>query len=102
MFQAFPQNGAGIDLVGLADRSAGIAQLIQYYLAGPCGKGDRFNQLGGEDGLADGIAFTAGQVQPKYFNNNANFEFGFVTPNDDWNNYWRQGQNEFLGWDTTR
>jgi hypothetical protein len=48
------------------------------------------------------IEYTAGQVQPKYFNNNANFEFGFVTPDDSWDNYWRTGQNEFLGWDPTR
>jgi hypothetical protein len=48
------------------------------------------------------IEYTAGQVQPKYFNNNANFEFGYVTPDDSWDNYWRTGQNEFLGWDPTR
>jgi hypothetical protein len=47
------------------------------------------------------IEYTAGQVQPKYFNNDANFEFGFVTPDDSWENYWRVGQNEFLGWDPT-
>jgi len=48
------------------------------------------------------IEYTAGQVQPKYFNNNANFEFGFVTPDDSWDNYWRTGQNGYLGWDPTR
>jgi hypothetical protein len=48
-----------------------------------------------------GIEYTPGQVQPKYFNNDANFPFGFVTPNDSWDNYWRQGQNRFLGWDAS-
>jgi hypothetical protein len=47
------------------------------------------------------IEYTPGQVQPKYFNNDANFPFGFVTPDDSWDNYWRQGQNRFLGWDAS-
>jgi hypothetical protein len=37
-------------------------------------------------------------VQPKYFNNELTFEDGFVTPDDEWNNYWREGQNAWLGW----
>jgi len=45
------------------------------------------------------IEYTPGFVQPKYFNNDANFEFGFRTPDDSWENYWRTGQNQFLGWD---
>ena len=47
------------------------------------------------------IEYSAGQVQPKYFNNAANFEFGYVTTDDSWENYWREGQNQFLGWDTS-
>ncbi len=45
------------------------------------------------------IEYTPGQVQPKYFNNEDNFPFGFRTPDDAWENYWRRGQNQFLGWD---
>ncbi len=49
---------------------------------------------------------SAGQIDPvtgtrvvsKYFNNNNNFEHGFITPNDSWSNYWRNGQNALLGW----
>ncbi len=37
-------------------------------------------------------------MQPKYFNNDANFEFGFRTANDSWENRWRTGQNQYLGW----
>jgi hypothetical protein len=44
------------------------------------------------------IQYTAGQVQAKYFNNEDNFPFGFVTPDDRWDNYWRSGQNQFLEW----
>ena len=46
------------------------------------------------------LVYTPGQVQPKYFNNDANFPPGFVTPDDSWANYWRAGPNELLGWDT--
>lgn len=48
------------------------------------------------------IEYTAGVVQPKYFNNDANFEFGYVTTDDSWENYWRAGQNQFLDWDLNR
>lgn len=47
------------------------------------------------------IEYTDGQVQPKYLINSANFEFGFVTTNDNWENYWREGQNQTLDWDPT-
>jgi hypothetical protein len=44
------------------------------------------------------LVYTAGTVQAKYFNNNTNFAPGFVTPDDYWENRWRQGQNSRLGW----
>ena len=44
------------------------------------------------------IEYTPGTVQPKYFNNDTNFEPGFRTTDDSWMNYWREGQNQFLGW----
>lgn len=40
------------------------------------------------------------RVKAKYFNNDATFPFGFVTPDDQWSNYWRAGVNTSLGWDT--
>ncbi len=43
------------------------------------------------------LQYTAGVVQPKYFNNDLNFPQGFRTPNDNWDNYWRKGQNSYLG-----
>lgn len=61
-----------------------MAQAFAYY---------NFNEATGS------IEYTQGQVQPKYFNNDANFPFGFITPDDSWENYWREGQNRFLGWD---
>src|SRR6266404_3993010 len=44
------------------------------------------------------IVYTAGQVQPKYFINKANFPQGFSTPDDAWTNRWHTGPNEILGW----
>lgn len=44
---------------------------------------------------------TGTQVQSKYFNNSANFPHGFITPDDKWDNYWREGQNSTIGWDET-
>ncbi len=46
------------------------------------------------------IEYTPGTVQPKYFNNDATFPDGFVTPDDSWHNHWRLGQNALLGWST--
>ncbi len=43
------------------------------------------------------LEYTAGNVQPKYFNNDLNFPQGFRTPDDSWTNYWRGGQNRYLG-----
>ncbi len=45
------------------------------------------------------LEYTAGNVQPKYFNNDLNFPQGFRTPDDSWDNYWREGQNAYLGFD---
>jgi hypothetical protein len=42
---------------------------------------------------------TGTRVQSKYHINSNNFPYGFVTPNDNWRNYWRQGLNKNLGWD---
>jgi hypothetical protein len=60
-----------------------LAQAFAYY---------NFNEETGR------IEYTANTVQPKYFNNEETFPDGFVTPNDSWANYWREGQNTLLGW----
>lgn len=48
------------------------------------------------------IVYTAGQPQAKYFINNTNFPQGYVTPDDHWDNRWRGGPNQLLGWDPTQ
>jgi hypothetical protein len=45
------------------------------------------------------MVYDATAVHSKYFNNDATFGDGFVTPDDSWHNHWRQGQNALLGWD---
>jgi hypothetical protein len=49
-------------------------------------------------GTTGQIVYTAGQVQPKYHINSTNFPQGFSTPDDSWNNRWRTGPNQILGW----
>jgi len=63
-----------------------MAQAFAYYNyveSDPAGRGS--------------IEYTAGNVQPKYFNNDLNFPPGYRTPDDHWTNYWRNGQNRYLG-----
>jgi hypothetical protein len=45
------------------------------------------------------MVYTGGAVQPKYFNNDETFAPGYATPDDQWENRWRVGQNALLGWD---
>jgi hypothetical protein len=49
------------------------------------------------DETSGAIEYTPAVVQPKYFNNDLNFPQGFRTPDDSWTNYWRSGQNRYLG-----
>ena len=51
------------------------------------------------DEASGALEYTPGNVQPKYFNNDLNFPQGFKTPDDSWDNYWRKGQNSYLGFD---
>ncbi len=51
------------------------------------------------DATTGTMQYTPGSVQEKYFHNDTTFPDGFITPDDAWNNHWRQGQNAKLGWD---
>jgi len=52
------------------------------------------------DELAMRMTYTPGVVQPKYLINSDNFKTGYVTTDDHWNNYWRKGANQVLGFDS--
>jgi len=45
------------------------------------------------------MTYTQGVVQPKYLINSDNFKPGYVTTDDHWNNYWRRGSNQVMGFD---
>jgi hypothetical protein len=62
-----------------------MAQAFAYY---------NFNDTTGR------MEYTAGTVQPKYTINSDNFKPGYVTTDDHWNNFWRKGTNQLLGWDS--
>lgn len=47
------------------------------------------------------LVYTPAGVQPKYGINADNFRPGFVTPDDEWDNYWRAGPNALLGWSSS-
>jgi len=51
------------------------------------------------DDSSQRIHYTPGVVQPKYHINADTFKYGYITPDDHWDNYWRNGQNALLGWD---
>lgn len=78
-----------------------LAQAYAYYDyqydpdADPDGQFGRvhYNRVGEVDPV------TGTRVVAKYFNNASTFAPGFETYDDDWDNYWRAGQNELLGWD---
>ena len=49
------------------------------------------------DKTAGKLVYTGGAVQHKYQINIDNFKPGYVTPDDHWDNRWRQGPNRALG-----
>jgi hypothetical protein len=44
------------------------------------------------------MVFTPGQVQPKFLINSNVFPGGYVTTDNRWDNFWRNGPNAALGW----
>jgi hypothetical protein len=47
------------------------------------------------------LVYTPGAVNAKYFINSDNFKPGFITPNDNWENRWRRGQNSIYGFSSS-
>jgi hypothetical protein len=41
------------------------------------------------------------RAQPKYLINATTFPDGYITRDDSWTNYWRNGPNSILGWSTS-
>jgi hypothetical protein len=71
---------------------AGMAPLAQAYA--------HYNYEYPEDDMEAGrLVYTPGLVQPKYLINSSVFKDGYITTDDSWDNYWREGPNSVLGWD---
>lgn len=79
-----------------------LAQAFAYYdylydtsdITGVHGRID-YNEAGQTD------AATGTRVKAKYHINNTTFPYGYITRDDQWANYWREGVNSRLGWDDT-
>ena len=118
MFRFTLMNHMCIDMEQVHDTSIAPDRIRQDVSRSPGGDSRVFlnNCIGchaGMDPLAQAFAYydfdetttrmvyNPSAVNPKYFNNNATFADGFVTPDDHWHNHWRQGQNALLGWSPT-
>ena len=44
------------------------------------------------------LDYTSPNVAQKFNINANNFKYGYITDDDSWLNYWRNGQNKLLGW----
>jgi hypothetical protein len=51
------------------------------------------------DATTNQLQYTEGAVQPKYLINSDNFKSGYVTTDNHWDNRYRQGANQVLGFD---
>ncbi len=47
------------------------------------------------------LEYSSNTVQPKFNINANNFKYGYITTDESWLNYWRNGQNKLLGWDAS-
>jgi hypothetical protein len=77
-----------------------LAQAYAYYNyeynveGDPQGENGRLIYNG--EGSIDSV--TGSRVTEKHQINSGNFPFGFVIQDDRWDNYWREGINQTLGW----
>ncbi len=69
----------------------GLAGAYAYY---------EFNEATGALEYRDltSAKFDANGVSLKHNINENNFKYGYITTDDSWINYWRNGQNKLLGW----
>ena len=74
-----------------------LAQAFAYYNFEFDGNSDSGRITYNDVGVID--PETGTRVVAKYHINEATFPFGFITPDDRWDNFWREGQNQAIGWD---
>lgn len=71
-----------------------MAQALAYYEW-------QYDRDADPEGGSGQLVYAADTVQGKYLINADNFRYGFITPNNHWDNYWRNGPNAVLGWNMT-
>lgn len=79
-----------------------MAQAFAYYnyIYDPNSDPDGNNGAIAYNDVGDIDPVTLTRVQAKYHNNETNFEPGYITPDDGWDNYWRAGPHSVsMGWD---
>jgi hypothetical protein len=104
-----------VDMEQLSDNTRPVDRIRQDVSRSPGGDSQIFlNQCSGchsgMDPMSGAYAYfqwdenqermihTRGQVQLKNLINGSNFPFGYVTTDNRWDNYWREGQNATFGW----
>jgi len=104
-----------VDMEQMSDNTRPVDRIRQDVSRSPGGDSDIFlNQCSGchtgMDPVSGAYAYfdwdetqermihTRGQVQLKNLINGSNFPFGYVTTDNRWDNYWREGQNATFGW----
>ena len=107
-----------VDMEQMTDNTRPVDRIRQDVSRSPGGDSDIFlNQCSGchsgMDPVSGAYAYfewdsnqmrmvhTRGQVQAKNLINGSNFPFGYVTEDNRWDNYWREGQNATFGWSDT-
>lgn len=80
-----------------------LAQAFAYYDYQFDNDSDPDANNGALDYNASGVVdqTTNSRVKAKYHINASHFPYGYITPNDQWQNYWRKGPNQKLGWDNS-
>ncbi len=107
-----------VDMEQMSDNTRPVDRIRQDVSRSPGGDSDIFlNQCSGchsgMDPMSGAYAYfnwdetqermvhTRGQVQLKNLINGSNFPFGYVTTDNRWDNYWREGQNATFGWNAS-
>jgi len=118
MFRYTAMNFLCVDMEQLSDTSRPNDRIRQDVTRSPGGDSQIFLNTcsgchSGLDPMSGAFAYfewdenqqrmihTRGDVQLKNLINGNNFPFGYVTVDNRWDNYWREGQNATFGWDDT-
>jgi hypothetical protein len=107
-----------VDMEQLSDTSRSVDRIRQDVSRSPGGDSQIFLNTcsgchTGMDPMAGAFAYfdwddaqqrmvhTRGDVTLKHLINGSSFPFGYVTVDNRWDNYWREGQNAIFGWSDT-